>query len=338
MIKRFSNIELCRIFSILLVLLVHSAFASNGWPEKLGDTSIGLILLESFTIIGVNVFVFISGYFSIKLKPKTIYNLIFACGFYFIVLSLITILSGEKIPPKTFLFISSSHYFILDYMLLTLLSPLLNTFVNNSKKEELRNIIILLLCYQTYFGFIPGYNGNEFDSGYSVLSFSIIYLIARYIYVYGISIKIKKYSELIYILSSILIAIGAYLILSLGYKPKTLISIWFGYNNPIIILSSICFFLIFEKRNIEYNKFINHIAKSTLAVLLFHASKPASPIVWKFIKNNYVYLNSNFSMCPKIFFWILVTVIIFAVAVIIDQIRLILSDYTYDRIKNKISN
>ena len=75
--ERASNIELCRIFSIICVLLVHSAFAYNGWPTNLNETSYGLMLLESFSIVGVNVFIFISGWFSIKLKLKTILNIVF---------------------------------------------------------------------------------------------------------------------------------------------------------------------------------------------------------------------------------------------------------------------
>ena len=58
---RQSNIELCRIISIVMVMLLHSDFQVFGWPMTLSETSLGLISLESFCIIGVNVFVLITG-------------------------------------------------------------------------------------------------------------------------------------------------------------------------------------------------------------------------------------------------------------------------------------
>lgn len=75
-LKRQSNIELCRIAAILLVLIVHTTRRSLG-----NDVSFGILLLSGFSIIGVNVFVLITGYFSARPKKLSLANLLFICFF-----------------------------------------------------------------------------------------------------------------------------------------------------------------------------------------------------------------------------------------------------------------
>lgn len=330
--KRYSNIELCRIISILLVLLVHSAFAANGFPSELNKNALWLILLESISIVGVNVFIFISGYFSIKLKPKTIYSLVFVCAFYFVLLTGASVCIGEPFKYKNLLFVSNSHYFIVDYIGLALLSPILNNFVEFTNKRKFLGIIIVLFLYQTYFGFVTGASRMEFDFGYSLMSYSIIYLIARYVRIYGVPNLISKYSGSLYLLSTLIILLLACFSLKIGY-PGVLYHIY-AYNNPIVIFQSIFFFLYFEKKAIKENKSINMIAKSTLGILLFHASIPAVPTIWKFMKEIYQGLMSDFGILTM-FIWPIIIIIIAIMAILIDQIRIYLSEKVFNIINKK---
>ena len=68
---RQSNLELCRILAILLVVLVHANFAWCGWPSNFSECNFARLLIEGFAIIGVNVFVLITGYFLLKLFADT---------------------------------------------------------------------------------------------------------------------------------------------------------------------------------------------------------------------------------------------------------------------------
>ena len=68
MATRLSNIELCRIVSIVLVMLVHTTFQSIGW----NCSSLGILLLAAFSIVGVNVFVLITGFFSAEPKKVSL--------------------------------------------------------------------------------------------------------------------------------------------------------------------------------------------------------------------------------------------------------------------------
>ena len=337
--ERDSNIELCRIFSIICVLLVHSAFAYNGWPTNLDETSFGLMLLESFSIIGVNLFVFISGWFSIKLKLKTILNIVFFCFYYFVVLSLFTIcLSGRGIAYDSLFFVSKSNWFILDYLGLALLSPILNKFIENSSKREFRIILFLLFGYYFWFGFLPGENASDFREGYSIISFCFVYLLARYLRLYGVNKVFIKFSLYIYVFLSLLIFVGCYLILFLEYKTHILIPKWYGLSNPLVILSAISFFFVFQKQDIRISKFINHISKSCLGILLFHASYGSKVLVEPYLVKYYNELCLEENILLIITNWLWGILIVFVVAVIIDQIRLFLFAKIYHLIDNKMCN
>lgn len=95
---RQSNLELCRIVAILLVVLLHSNFGWCGWPSSIDDCNIPMLFVEAFAIVGVNVFVMITGYFSTNLKTKSIINLFYICLFYAVVRLLYGVQQDMLIP------------------------------------------------------------------------------------------------------------------------------------------------------------------------------------------------------------------------------------------------
>lgn len=83
---RQSNIELLRIISMLMVLLVHANFFSLGKPtveeviEQPIDASLR-VLFECVCIPCVDIFVLISGWFGIKANKKGLCNFLFQVAF-----------------------------------------------------------------------------------------------------------------------------------------------------------------------------------------------------------------------------------------------------------------
>ncbi len=132
---RQTNIELCRIFAIVLVVLVHSNFAWCGWPADMASLRPPMLFVEAIAIIGVNVFVFITGWFSASIKYKSIVNLLYICLFYAIIRLVIGYFTGH-FNPKYILFLSSSNWFIPSYIGLLLLTPWLNALPFNKKTGE----------------------------------------------------------------------------------------------------------------------------------------------------------------------------------------------------------
>ena len=96
---RSSNIELLRIISMFLVLIVHADYFSLGAPTitEITDkplSSFARILFESLSILCVNVFVFISGWFSIKPNFKRVTNFLFQCLFFLIGIYTVCLILG----------------------------------------------------------------------------------------------------------------------------------------------------------------------------------------------------------------------------------------------------
>ena len=148
--KRQSNIELCRLLSILLVMLVHTTNQSLG-----NDMSLGALMLEGFSIVGVNVFILITGNFSTVPKKTSLFNLAFICLFWMVIKVICRFAFNEPITIKHLFFITSSNWFISSYIGLLFLTPILNLFCNTVRKK--RCGIVSYYCYSLKYG-LTGYH------------------------------------------------------------------------------------------------------------------------------------------------------------------------------------
>lgn len=151
----------------------------------------------------------------------------------------------------------------------------------------------------------------------------MVYLIARYFRLYGFPNILRRYCLLIYILSISLVYILTYF--SILYVPSNNIPPVIGrigaQNNIIVLVGAISLFCCFEKLSFS-SKAINYIAKSTLAVLLVHAS-----IIFPYMKEFYLNLSADKESFSTVLWWILGGIVIFLVSVLIDQIRILSQFY-----------
>lgn len=302
---------------MIMIILLHSAFSANGWPDTLNSQNIILSFVESFSIVAVNVFVLISGYFSLQIKKKSLLNLGFIILFYGI-LRLIYLLISNKFYITSIFIFTNQNWFILSYIGLILISPILNAYVEKVKRNAFLYEILALLTLESISDFIPGI-GGIFNRGGSVLAFANLYLIGRFISKYGSILSAR--CGLFYLLSSLVIFLGACCILILKL-PQTAIFHWFYNSNPIIIFSSICFFLIFVKQQPYVNRTINYIAKSCLAVLLLHV--PYNAPLWEPMAKYYHEIIQLDNCSAVILLWIAGVLIIYIISLLVDQVRLAL--------------
>lgn len=171
---------------------------------------------------------------------------------------------------------------------------------------------------QIWFDWLPPYPSIGLGSreGYSLISFINLYLIARAIKLYGLPEWFKKLSPLIYLSCSIILVVGSQNTSSDIFKRTW----WFAYNNPIVILSSVAFLMCFERLKFQ-SKFVNHLAKSTLALLLGHTinsflySKP------------FLFIYDNYLGVKMMALWFAAILVAFCIILCIDQIRLFLYGY-----------
>lgn len=325
--QRCSNIELCRLASILCVMVVHSTFQSLGF-----NVPFGILLTAGFSIIGVDVFVMLAGYFTATPKKTSIINLAFVCLFWMFVRLAFRYGFGSNVSYSSFFFITSSNWFIPAYFGLLFFAPILNLFCAQVNKKTLWTMVFALLIIEIWFDWLPPHPAISLGTnwGHSVLSFLILYLLARAIRLYGLPNWFKKYSLIIYLGCSLIIASMAYVVIRLGHIG--LVRWCFADNNPIVILSSVAFLTIFEKVKMPQSNFINHLAKSTLAVLLGHSA------IFFLYKKQFNYLYSHYDGLQVVLYWALAIFVVFISSIAIDQIRLLLYKPIERLMKSKIKN
>ena len=184
---RDSNIELARIVAMLMILALHAfnPYFWNNLSDNTNPQNIIVIVGESITACAVGLFVFISGWYGIKPKVRSVANILFQVVFYgfliFLVAFLISRTPSSKGFKDIFLF-TDAFWFIKSYLLLYILSPVLNSFVEKTNKEQFKSLLLAMFCFQSIWGWAN--KAEEFHYGLSVVFLIFMYLLARYMRLY----------------------------------------------------------------------------------------------------------------------------------------------------------
>lgn len=161
--SRQSNMELLRIIAMFLILIVHSDYYSLGEPVRSDIidapvASVTRVAIESFSLICVNLFIFISGWFGIKLQRHKIASLLFQIAYFYFGIYIIALLSGYASVDfhsiKLLLLLTKHNWFIPAYLLLCILAPVLNTFIDSSSRANFRTVLISFFVIQTWCGWL----------------------------------------------------------------------------------------------------------------------------------------------------------------------------------------
>lgn len=259
---RNSNLELLRIVAMAFIVVWHiSIHAQNG-------EAITHDFVASIAITGVNLFVLISGYFGIKLKWKSLLNILSCAIFYYAITLLCDYIFfdpalkfGKEIESiLTPISNYKTYWFVSTYIMLMLLSPAINTILNKMEQQQYLFFIgvMFYLCCITGFVFKHSININ----GYNLFNFIFVYSVGHFLRKYDIPHKFStRFLILIYISATIIIFIGPYL------NIERILN----YNNPIIIISAIALFCLFAKQDFN-NCYINAIAKNMFPIYLVQES------------------------------------------------------------------
>ena len=176
-----------------------------------------------------------------------------------------------QVVSTIFMFNHNDYWFVKAYIGLYLLSPALNMFVKNLTQTQFKTILILLLSFQTIYGWIDINGVDWIAGGYSAYSFMILYLLARYVRKYMADKISFSFIKLFfsYLLIGLFQAIVGYLLTSFGYSVSGRL---FTYTNPIVIIQSLLLVLAFSKLNFK-SRIVNILSTSCLAIYLFHGNE-----------------------------------------------------------------
>lgn len=276
-----------------------------------------------------------------KFSFKKLILIILEVNFYYIFTKIIAIKLGiqpfNNTPKEYFLLffsiIFNRYWFITAYFMIYILSPYFNILIHSMDKRTYKKLIITML---TLWCIIPTIFGL-FSGPESILGFSrytwlvVIYFIGGYIRLYPIKIY-KKLSK------SILIAVASFITMLIGiiviYKFKDFFKylgttevayFWHPNTIPMLILS-VSIFEIFLNIKLNYNKIINALASTTLAIYMMHDGV-LRKYLWTSIFKTKEHLGSKYS----IIYIIATSICIFCIGAIIDLIRQLFEKITIKR-------
>lgn len=343
--ERKSNFELLRIVSMFLIVLSHSVYYGCQLVEQSFTNIVFLNVLRSGGKIGVNTFIFITGYFMINsnFKLKKLINLIIKTLIFSLLGIGIAIIMhidvGIKnviisLLPITF----EIYWFMTAYILLYILSPYINIGIESLSKEKHLKLLIILTGLWVVLATLTT---SEYGMN-NLLWFVYIYLIGAFIRRYEKEIDVKKVKK---ILSRLALLMFGFLIISIVIITKIsekytmlqdYINYFAGINRIPTVVISIYLFVLFLEMDI-YSKNINKLATSCLGVYLLHENIFIRDIIWN--SQSRILGNSQYFVILTL----ISSVIVFFIGIIFDKILNIIinpiSDCIYNfckKIENKI--
>lgn len=336
--KRIASIELLRILAMMMVVMLHYLSKGGLLTSLTEEFSTGAYiawLLEAFSIVAVNVYMLISGYFLVEsgFKMGRLVELICQVLFYSLLIPSILMAVGILEPGQLtvyrllqYLFPNQMiHYwFITAYVIMYLLSPVLAAGARQLSQKQLRNMIILLLLFFSVSKSLLPVQLETDNQGYDGLWFICVFLVAAYMRLYGIPFLQKgKRAVLCYLGSCVLIyglTMGVRLVYLRTGRLGNFIHTPYDYNHILNLFAAISLFYAFSNWKLSGEKFIGRailrVAPYTLGVYLLHEHIELRTL-WPH------WMGATLECSP----WALVlrafgsVVLVFAVGILVDMVR-----------------
>lgn len=313
--KRESGIELLRIIAIVQVIILHTysyAGVGNAAAQINQATSGFASLFWSFCRTPVNVFILITGYFlvtstfDLKKNIKRASKTYSAMLFYSIIISLVFFIVAPALfteKPANFFraflpFFSREWYFLTDYIIILLLSPIINTALMKIDKKSflwlLGILFVVLSVWPTIAQMEPFKQvisvkkvaNSEF--GKSLFSFLFMYIIGGFIRRFTAKHDRPRIKYLLAFAGLCLIDFSVNLLLH--NHPSVYSDVYGMFNNPLVVVESALLFMYFRDLNF-HNKWINLLGGTTLGIYAIHEQHLFRTWIWNifdFEKNGFL--------------------------------------------------
>lgn len=325
---RLSNMELLRIIAMICIVLCHTNFFILGGvtqEEIYNNTLLAIFrsIYQQLCMVGVNVFILISGYFGIRPSLKKVASLMFTVLFWGLLCLLIDINHNCELlsVPILKVFWGGGYYwFIPAYLGLFILSPIINTFIESVPQKSFRNVLFSFFFLEFLYGWLG--NMGSYCSGHSIVSFLGLYMLGRYIRLYKSKLFCFHISTdiFLYLLLSLIPALlSIFTVVNYNRDLSTI-----SDSSPFVVFAAMFLMLAFTKFSFE-SKAVNWVASSVFAIYVFHLH----PSIVGYFKDFFldIYAANNLvgyivlSFCSVIAFGFVI--------VLIDKIRIKVWDICY---------
>ena len=338
--SRNPNIENLRVICMLMITILH-ALGHGGVLESYHYGQIGYYvfwLLEAICVVGVNVFVLISGFFGWRVKftvSRIIRLWVEVELFSLLCLAIRGIIdSGFGISDLVFCFFSVTskrYWFATFFILLLIIQPFLNIFINKIDVQLHKKIIAILI---TVFSIVPTFmpwSREALGDGMNLIWFVVLYFIGSYLGKYGIKdiINHRRLSPFAYYVIFVCLLFASNVLIGGGttklFGKVKGNAIFYNYNSLFVLIASVALFIAV----ISYKKYkfyrIAKIGKYCLGVYLISDHRIIRESLW-----------STFNIVPRAKGSVLLTLFWVAIAVVCIFFAGIVADWIIKKVIDRI--
>jgi len=325
-----------------MVVMLHYLGKGEILPALTGEVKLnGFVAwtIEALSIVAVNVYMLISGYFLVNthFKVSRLIELVCQVLFYSILVELVLIATGivsievitfNRILELIFPLQMEHYWFITAYIIMYLFSPILSTAVHHMEQKQLRNTIIgLLIFFAVSKSFLPVQLAID-NKGYDGIWFICVFLVAAYIRLYGIPwlAKGKKSGVFCYIAGVLGILTLTFLVRAVYLKTGSLdhfIQTAFHYNHVLNLLAAVGLFYAFLNMDLSTEgklaKAVYKVAPYSLGVYLLHEQ-----IDVRYLWPHWLGASSEGNVIMLIARCLLAVFIVYVVGTLVDALRNVL--------------
>ena len=326
---RDSNMELLRLVAMLLIMVVHANFRALPKPDAAAivacpSSAFLQFLAEGFSIVGVNVFVMLSGWYGIKPRLVRFSELIFQISFFGLLCLGIEWAVTGQIPSGAMLTVlmldPSAYWFVKVYIALYLFAPVLNSFVEHATRQQFEWVLVAAFGFMFVFGWL--FKATTWiGEGYSLPWFMCLYLLARYMRTY--QPRFTQFS----CSTDLCIYLGVVAFLTVAVfvlRHYNLGGVLYFYCCPLVVLGAMYLLLFFSKLSPSFEGawggVINWLGISALSIYLTHSSNFLGKYYDGYIRQ-WFYGESRFTF---ILYAALLIIVVFFGSILLDKIRLLL--------------
>ena len=312
----------------MLMVMISHAVGYVTDADLVGTTGAAKLAANQLCLVCVNVFVMISGWFGIKASwkgaAKLLFQVVFVALLCFGVFALLGLPVSFRKDLLPYLLFGYGYWFVVSYLILYALSPVLNTFVEKASHKELGGVLLAFFLAEFVFGFLL--DAGHFDFGFSPLSFIGLYLLASYARTCPAKLfSLGKWADFaIYFGASVLSMFGFWF----GYK-------WFGmgfhlnhYDSPLAIIASLYFLLFFSKLEFQ-SRSVNWLAASAFAIYLIHTNN----LVYPYFRQCSLFITENHSLIAAAGLLLVFIIVSAVLCILVDKPRILLWGYISKRLE-----
>lgn len=273
--ERASNFELCRLACMFYIVVYHLLIHNL---DVTGSLYCNRAVTTIFKI-GVPVFVMISGYFKIKASVRGFLSIVTQVVFYSLLADILCYfvfkepLCTSNIIATFFPVTKTQYWFVGTYLLLYILSPFINKFLDSVSRKEFCTYLVTISLLVCYGGGIMNVEGQNYGDR-SILTFVFLYSIGRFVKVHE-NYVVEKAPKLVRnpwaIYSTLMFFFFVLVSFLPSFLPRGINFFAHAYNTIGLTLFSVIFLYCFKTLKIQ-KRWINAFAKSTFAIYLIHGN------------------------------------------------------------------